>query len=359
MGRASLFLCGGFAIILGIVQLNILNSQVGQTKVNSEYANQNQARNMASSGLEMGIREVVENYSWRPTSQPEIKSFVGNNIKVFVDDISTHPGELEAHQVRIRAISEMGGETADAFAILERESIYPPIPGAMGFYGEDSNLNIGGNAKVYGHDEDPPGGVPGDGIDKTGISAVISEDELINSTGNANEIDGEPPFCVANGNESEGEEACEGELDAEELQSFIDEYTLKSENFSEISNIPPLGTSENPKIVKLDQNEKFNDEGGAGILIIPSNVSLELRGDFNFEGLVIVQGTLDIRGNVTIYGSMLFSDNSLLEIEEADPDEPELSGNTTIQYSSSALANINDKFAETFDKGTIVVSIRD
>ncbi|MEX0929332.1 MAG: hypothetical protein WD266_07935 [Balneolales bacterium] len=343
MGRAAIFLCGGFAIILGIIQFNILNSQVSQSKLNVEYVNQSQARNMAMSGMEFGIREIMheEGFEWRPDPQPMKVTFNGTGIDVYIDDHSTHPAELETDQIRVRAESEMFERTSRAEAILVRESIFPPIPGAMGFYGEDSQLNIGGNAKVYGEDVDPPGGAPGDGENKPGIASVIGEDELINSTGNANEIDGEPPFK-------------EEDLDAEELQENIDNYLAEAESYT-----GELGTAENPKIIKLDETVKLNDEGGAGILIIPPGVTLELRGSFTFEGLVIVQGALDIRGNVTIYGSMLFGDNSLLEIEDADPSQPELSGNTTIQYSSSALANVNQKFAHKFDKQPEIVSIRD
>lgn len=94
MGRASLFLCGGFAIILGIIQLNIQNSQLSQTGLNIDYANQSQARNLAMSGMQMGIRKIVEDFDWRPDPSPWIITISGNTTDVFVDDNESHPDEL-------------------------------------------------------------------------------------------------------------------------------------------------------------------------------------------------------------------------------------------------------------------------
>lgn len=345
MGRSSLFLCGGFAIILGIVQLNIYNSQTGQTQLNVDYVNQSQARIMSMSGMDMGIKEVMVNgFAWRPDPQPWIITVGSNTVEVYVDDHGSHPVDVEQHHIRIRAESDLDGRAGMAYAILKNESIFPPIPGAMGFYGESSVFNLGGNAKVFGDDKNPDG-TAGDDEDKPGIAAVIDQEDLINPTGQAHTIEGDPPYSKQ-------------DLDAQELQDYIDEYTSVAEDYVDQSSI---GDTLNPKIVKLTGDTKISDNSSdaGGVLIIPPNVTLELRGTFTFHGLIIVQGTVDIRGNVSIFGSMLFGDNSLLEIDEVEDGDATATGNTTIQYSSSALSNVDNKLAPQFDKGAKIVSIYD
>ena len=369
MGRASLFLCGGFAIILGIIQLNVQNSQVSQTKLNVDYVNQTQARNMASSGLHIGIKEIMENgFGWRPETRPWEVTFNGYTVDVYIDDHDSDPDDVQDNQIRVKTESVIDGHRGSAYAMMQNNSSFLTVPGAMGFYGKGSKLEMKGNSKVSGCDRDPPGAQPGEGIDKAGIASVISRNDLMNSGnfgspsdpcsagdhpggGNKDPVRGNPVFCEA--------DECENELDPEELYEKIQEFSQQAELFSQIGAVPPLGTRDTPKIVKIDKKiEKFNDIGGAGILIIPPNHTLKLRGNFVFEGLVIVQGTVDIKGTVEIYGSMLFGDNSIMEMDDVDP-EGAFSGNATIQYSSSALTNVEEKLSQMGGKGVIVTSIYD
>ncbi len=341
MGRGLLIMTLGLSIVLGMIQIGVQNRQLSADSQNVGYFNQTHVQNIAASSLEYGLNKFNQNPGWRTAGNPDTFTMIGVQSEIHVDDNISHPDDLQGNQIRIRALAEVDNRTARSEAILQFESIFPPIPGAMGFYGEDSELDIRGNVTVIGHDMNPDG-TEGEKQSLPGIVAEVESDSLMVTSGQAYTLDGEPPFSVQ-------------DLDGQELQDFIVDFMAVADLYS----APDVGSVENPKIVKMPEgNTEISDkEGGAGIIIVPPDATLSLRGSFSYQGLLIIQGKLDIAGNVAIYGSALFGDNALLEIEEVDPNDATLKGNTMIQYSSSALENVDRALGVLLNRGFSISGI--
>ncbi|MBI3770910.1 MAG: pilus assembly PilX N-terminal domain-containing protein [Deltaproteobacteria bacterium] len=95
---------------------------------------------------------------------------------------------------------------------------------------------------------------------------------------------------------------------------------------------PPPG---HPQITYLPGNgsgvTENGNASGAGIMIVEN--ALNINGNFNFDGLIIVRGTTqvtDVTGSATIFGSIWTTDFNLT-----------VGGHADIQYSSEALALAN------------------
>ncbi|MEX2641166.1 MAG: hypothetical protein WD266_10790 [Balneolales bacterium] len=328
------------------MQFHIQTGQVKQSLSNAEYANSSQARNMAMSGMEMGIREMHDDFGWRPDPQPWTITISGHSTDVYIDDDQSHPSELQSNQVRVRAESKMGSQTGNAHAILQLDNIFPKIPAALGFYTDETMLNINGSAFEFNGKDTNPDGTSGTEDDLPGVAADTSAyDTLLDNLNNNQKAKVEDGVYE------------EQILDNEDLQEHIDKYADVAETYNS-SSTSPLGSPEEPKIVSLDAGGEAKDESGAGILIIPEGSTFTAKGDFTFHGLIIVQGTLDLRGHVTLFGSMLFGGESQLDIPDED-DGTTFSGSVTVNYSSSALANANNKLAHKFGDGVEVASIYD
>ncbi|MEX0686275.1 MAG: hypothetical protein WD098_09725 [Balneolales bacterium] len=327
------------------MQLFIHSSHVSQSKLNISYANQSQARNMAMSGMQIGLKEVSGNFGWRPDPEPWTITISGNTVDVFVDDFASHP-DLEPQQIRVRAESTLEGVSGNAHAILEVDNILPEIPASLGFYTDQTQLNINGNAFIFSGEDTNPDGTAGTKEDLPGVAADTSAYDNLLDNLNSQQI---------GTIEDSGYE--EKALNNVDLHERVDGYISVSEVFNE-SSVSPLGDYNYPKIVRMNGSGGARDETGAGIFIIPEGSTFTAKGDFTFYGLIIVQGKLDLRGNVTVYGSVLFGGQSELEIPDED-EEASFSGHVKTIYSSSSLSNANNKLAHFLDTGVTVTEIFD
>lgn len=343
MGRALLIMCLGSIVVFGIVQQAVQNRQMTFAEGNVTTFEVNHARNATNSGLEMGINRVLHNDNWDDIARPWLFPIDDMDIRVFIDRNEDYPNEVPLTYLRVRSEYEIANRSLQSFAFLHRETITPPVDGAVGFYGQDSQLNLSGNAKIYGYDTKPssqPDMGDGSEADLPGIVSEIDEDSLIVQKGDAATYDGDPPFEKK-------------VLNAVGLNEFTTMYKEQAEVYTGTN----MGTTENPNVTLINENYKVKDNINAGgILIVENGATLELRGDFMFEGLVIVEGKLDIRGNVHIFGAMMFSDNALLEIDDPEVDDSTFTGDTSIYYSSQALLEVNDKLSWMFDEADITVN---
>ncbi len=96
-----------------------------------------------------------------------------------------------------------------------------------------------------------------------------------------------------------------------------------------------LGTRANPAVTLIPNGTKLNATGnGAGIIIVDDGGALQVNGNFEFEGLVILRGSGRVFGSGTgnIYGSMVTIGHLTKLID--------LTGSIKLFYSSAALANL-------------------
>jgi hypothetical protein len=139
-------------------------------------------------------------------------------------------------------------------------------------------------------------------------------------------------------------------MDPALLDAFVAKAILNADatytNYS-ASGTGSLGTPENPQVIVVNGVLDVSNATGAGILIITESGLLDARGNLdNYQGLIIIQGSADLtRGNINIYGSMLFGGNNpQLEIDI------DFRGNVAIQYSSQVLTNLSDQLYSSTEK---------
>ena len=98
-----------------------------------------------------------------------------------------------------------------------------------------------------------------------------------------------------------------------------------------------LGTRANPAVTVIPNLTTLNASGnGAGIIIVDNGGALNINGNFEYEGLVILRGTGRVfgAGTANIFGSMVTIGHLSKLID--------LTGGVNLFYSSSALANISN-----------------
>ncbi len=339
MGRALLILCLGSFIILGMVQRAVHDRQITVTEGNVETFQVSHARNAVGTGLELGLNRVLHVENWESTYPlPWVFTVDEMDIEVQVDTHGDYPGEVPQNFLRVRSEYRIAGRDLESFAFIEDGVIIPPIDGALGFYGEGSEVYLDGNAEIIGHDTNPDG-TAGPSPSVPGIASIDEESNLINHKGNAT-YEGEPDFL-------------QKDMDSQELSEHLEMYKQQGTLFESQTD---LGTVEEPAITIFEGYNKLSDDvNAAGIMIISKDAQVDLRGNFGFQGLVIVEGELDIRGNVSIHGALMFSDNALLEIDDPDSGDGTFTGNASIRYSSQALQNINSHLSGEFEETKKIV----
>ncbi len=96
-----------------------------------------------------------------------------------------------------------------------------------------------------------------------------------------------------------------------------------------------LGTRANPAVTVIPNGSTLNGSGnGAGIIIVEDGGSLQINGNFEYEGLVILRGSGRVFGSGTgnIYGCLVTVSHLSKLID--------LTGSINLFYSSAALANL-------------------
>lgn len=336
MGRAMLLLVTGSFIIFGMIQLGVFERQSEINDMNIDYILTAQARNLANSGMERALNNLIANPNWRTTmNSPHQYTYGANSVQIWVMDNSTAGANVPPGFVHVRARGLVEGAEAIAMARLFVSGGLPPINAAMGIYTDNLDFSISGSSfLISGHDTNPDGtSGPEASLPGIAVNSNAAYDE-INSSTNATQKSriqgsgGSPSLTMS------------PDMDGDILQDFVDMAIANADeiyNNHTASGIGSLGTVANPKIIVVEGVLQVQNATGAGIIVIKEGGSLDARGNFdNFQGLIIVQGNADLtRGNIHIYGAMLFGGaNPSIEIDI------DFRGNVNVNYSSSALDNL-------------------
>ncbi len=125
------------------------------------------------------------------------------------------------------------------------------------------------------------------------------------------------------------------------LQDYRDSLSAAADFHSTSDSGFTLGTTANPKIVFITGDAEFGPGSGAGILVVTGE--LELKGNFSYNGLILVVGEGELEreggGGGTILGSIVCANltGSPTTFGTAEF-ETEGGGNSTIQYDAAALS---------------------
>jgi len=370
MGRAMLLIVTGLFVIFGIIQLSIYERQGHINDVNVRYWSNSQSRNVANAGMESAFNKLAGQTSWRTTpTTPFLFTFGTDSAFVFVLDNSMSGVTLPNGVLELRSIGRVNNVNHEARARLFVTGGLPPVDAAMGIFTENIDFNVAGSAfLINGVDTNPDGSagpvgsLPGISVNnqsayneimselnntqKSRVQGLNPDAELIGSIGGT--IDANHPSLNFN-----------PAMDPALLDAFVAKAILNADatytNYS-ASGTGSLGTPGNPQVIVVNGVLDVSNATGAGILIITESGLLDARGNLdNYQGLIIIQGSADLtRGNINIYGSMLFGGNNpQLEIDI------DFRGNVAIQYSSQVLTNLSDQLYSSTEKRHQILSYVD
>ncbi|HKI46644.1 MAG TPA: hypothetical protein VKA08_15050 [Balneolales bacterium] len=333
MGRALLLICAGLTIVFGIVETNMQNRQTEGVMTNVNYVNDMQARNLNNAAIDLAIRKLEYDPSWRNAGDPWDVTLDNGSSNVLIDDYGVDT-------LRLTATSPMDNGKNKVIVLIKKakSTIIPPIKSALGIYNSIFTYTMTGNSNISGNDQSGlAANLPG-----VIVPDQASKNEILNSTGGSADITGVggvPSISVDSTINFSDFSALTSDLMNSPSATYLPGGTYKGS----------LGSATDPGIYVIDGTQvKFTGgtPDGYGVLIVNQtgdltvdNTDLSIAGNFQFNGLVIFEngwnftatGTTYINGS-TVTGSV---NGNALNIK--------LSGTTHINYNSNALSQYAQK----------------
>lgn len=331
MGRAMLIIVAGVLLSVGITQTSLFGGLGLMVGHSANYAEAVQAKNIAYMGTELAIRQMIDNPpDWENNSTFIFSDNIGGGNAAVTVEVTPNG------MLRMISNGSFNGDSQQITLLMQQNqnSAVPTFFSALGFIMSDFDkftFSAGGNTTIDGHD------ISGQCEDKPGVSVNHSEDidTVEDGIWGSGKVLGDPPIDTFNG------------LTMDELSKLIDQLEPYGTVLNPNQNQHNLGSKEEPGIFVVNSNVRFagSQNKGAGIMIVRNsgNIeveegddsgSLELRGGFEFDGLVIFENALNIdgRGNATIRGSVIVGNTH----QNAPKFFADMGGAANIKYDCSA-----------------------
>jgi len=313
-----------------MIQINLNNRHVALAKRTANYANKVEMRNMAHSGVELTLSELRKDPTWRNNYNPYAVALDYGTANVTIQDY-TNNSKLDSKHLRLISRVELNGDSVMVAYLVEMViAQLPSIPGALALTDNNFMPNLFGSFDINGNDES--------GIDSVGLPGISVMDQggkdILFDNSTENQLD-----QIA-GNTGTPSVEIDPSMDFETLSNFIDQLapyaTYLNGNYT--SN---LGNQGNPGVFFVDSYAKITGNvNGYGILVVRKTgdldlATLDLKGTFNFYGLVLFENSwsFDGTGTANIHGSVVVGSP-----EGASDVNVDLGGNLNINYNKSALA---------------------
>lgn len=338
MGRAMLIICSGVLVAMGFVQYNASNTSRMLNQRTVDYADYTMSKNAAHTAIQMAMQEINQDDDWPNTHHKDNPWIVTvQNIDVALYTEYVQADEFwEADSLWLFSNAQFHSEIVQVRSLYLKErfsSLVPDFTGGLGVAADPDKFtfNIGGNARVRG-EAPPDSGCE----DKPAINTIPgSEDNFSSAEGNSNVV-GTPKIGTDAGFSYQPTD----ELIARLANSPNTQYI--SGNYK-----GDLGTAENPGVYFVEGNARLTGglDDGHGILVIrsggqlegedESGATLDLAGNFTFNGLIIFENAYNFnaRGTPTINGSILVGHTEGYSGPNIDIS---LGGNMEIQYDCRA-----------------------
>ena len=344
---------GGFALPAAVFALVIAAALiVGSTFVARQELRIGTAVKQGNDAFylaERGMTELMANWPagsmsalplWDTTTTNT--SFAGGTVDTRVTRLGSRLYLLESSSRVTRGGTELEGAARETGIVVRLFSVEIEPPAALTTRG---TTHLKGTAEVHGEDEDPStwtGFCDGTLTDKPGI---LTNDATDVSTSGSGEITGSPAV-QQDTTISDDTFTQFGELDWDELTSLANKVlppgTINGTGPVSVGSVcsgddlynwgdpldPTAPCGNYFPIIHITGNAKIQSGGvGQGILLVDGD--LDLRGNFVFFGIVIVQGSVSTQGSGNrVYGGVLASN--------ADLDTETITGGSVITYSTCA-----------------------
>lgn len=343
MGRAMLIICSAVLISMGFISMSTSKQGKLLTQNNVDYAEFTMAKNTAHSAIQLAMQEINQDDTFLTTyneSNPWTGSIEGRTFGLYIDALNNVAGNSYWQTDSIRIVSNAtqyiqkgsgtDSITVEVVSLYLKESfssLVPAFGGALQF--------------------------------PTGYGSLTAD-------GNAHEINGAPPHCAAKpaivtGNQDVyddlktkdandelniigGDISYDSTLNYNPTDELIERLkssgnaVIVDENYS-----GSLGTASNPGVFFINGHVTLTGQQseGYGIMIIQDGAYIdyaedglltnivEIRGNFEFNGLVIFENAklFEGKGTPTINGSVLVG-----QTNDSAPIDIKLSGNVAINY---------------------------
>jgi len=315
-------------VLLGTTAIMVTTTDM---KISSNYREGTRAFYNADAGVETVIAYLRSNNVTFPTdaatpttitvSCPSGYSF---NTSVAINYVAAGSYKFQMTGTGYNNASE----TIEAF--IKKVPLYPQAAdGAVAMYGGGPavqfKVGAGGGYAVDGHDYPVPTNSSCNGsacnTTATALPAVPGLFTVMSPTITGNEgahLGGVPTKTLGASRETE-------------YNDFVN--NVMANNLYQTT----LGTRTNPAVTVIPNGTTLNGTGnGAGIIIVEDGGSLQINGNFEFEGLVILRGTGRVFGAGTgnIFGSLITIGHTAKLID--------LTGAVNLFYSSVALSNLSN-----------------
>ena len=327
MGKSILLITLGISVIISLFILRLnANSKEGLS-VSVNMFEQNQARLIANSGVEVYLEKLKADKSLLD------KTFTNNSLFGGEYDVTIQgPDTL----VKVTSIAQFQDATHKTIVFAKADKI-PFIPGPGAMYLTASTISsfkktgIGGSVLIDGNNHDINGNLLGDGVVTPGIAVDgDTQRDQVKDIIAKNAIDqvlgtGGTPSVVTISNTVD--------WNAYALQ-LVENPDIIIDTQDKIKTMNNWGTVSDPKVTFVNGDIAINNSetaDGCGILVVNGNLSI--NGNFTYRGLIIAykETTIEImlNGNGKIYGGIVVAGKSIV-IEVA-------SGNFSTKYSLPAM----------------------
>lgn len=323
-----LIIVAGVLVMMGY--MGIGTSQQGKriTEKNAGYAEYVHAKNAAQTAIQIAMNNINADPDWDDNNATETSPWQPTiedaSISLFIESLTSGTkGLLEKDTIRIVSRANYFDESAEVISVYQKWALHyvPKFTSAITFATSNYNFLMDGSATVSGND------LSGQCGDKPGIETTNDSDSaMVANNGGASYIDGTPQVTV----------------DSDLSYSPVDDLIARLETMPGVKHLSgeykgDMGTETDPGVFFVDDPTNLTGglNDGYGILVVRTDGelqydgSLEIAGNFTFNGLVVFENAwnFDGEGTPTVHGNVLVGNTS-----NTSPLDANLTGNIHIQY---------------------------
>lgn len=343
MGRAMIIITSGVLVALGVFNISTSRQGLSLTEKTVSNADYVMAKNTAHTAIQMAMQHINEDDEWAERHDKNNAKFTGawettidgRDVTLFTE-YAKHPDYWQPDTLRLISNAKHKNLTAEVISLYYKQpfsSLVPDFEGAISLPTGFKTFNADGNA----HDINglAPSGTACE--DKPAI--VVNRSETRDALPNNLNTYGDPSIKVDNS------------LSYEPTDELIErlsntngvEYLTGKLSGSDVN----MGTPEDPGVFFVEDDLKITGGKikGHGILVVRSfgemeyldedGSTLDLAGNFEFNGLVVFENAYSMngRGTPTINGTVLIGNTDLMGDDSIDIS---LGGNISINYDCEA-----------------------
>ncbi len=316
MGKGILILVIGVAALISLLIVNLNANTNRSLDTTLDMYKSTQARLISNSGVEIYLEKMRRYKTLTGTFRDN--TLLNGNYDIFITGLDP--------DLTIKSVAEYESHTHTSIVSAKREPVtMPGVNSALYISSNNVSLNLNGNVDINGNDHDLYGNpgtnpsLPGIGVDDPSDSAYIINNVKSKITKTIEGSGGAPSVSTVPDTTDW--------LGLSEDFIFSADTVLTSGNYSSGST---FGTASKPIITYCNGDVGFTSATGYGIMVINGNINLS--GNFNYYGIIIVYGQSSIHcqtiGNNGVYGGViLVGDDVSIDSQ----------GNAKFYYSKEAI----------------------